>query len=87
MLQYIKDCNGRIFFTSEKILRRLNLAKFWIMNGTFKTAPTVFRQLYTIHANIGSESNVRIVPLVYSLMSAKSEELYRTLFQQSVDWQ
>ncbi|PKY16990.1 hypothetical protein RhiirB3_429484 [Rhizophagus irregularis] len=35
--------------------------------------PTIFRQLYTIHGSIRSNENSRIMPLVYALMSNKSE--------------
>ena len=55
------------------------------MDGTFKTVPTVFRQLYTIHAPVGGE-NSRILPLVYSLITSKSEEIYRSLFEELVDF-
>jgi|SRR3989337_264814 len=51
------------------------------MDGTFKTVPTIFRQMYTIHAPVGGENNSRILPLVYALMTRKSEELYRGLFE------
>lgn len=66
----IKDGRKRIlvFATSEN-LRYLQKAKYWIMNGTFKTVPTVFRQMYTIHTDVDSDSNFRVVPLVYALMS------------------
>ncbi|KFD45438.1 hypothetical protein M513_13687 [Trichuris suis] len=51
------------------------------MDGTFKTAPMVFYQIYTIHAPVGS----RIFPLVYALMSGKSQALYKRLFEDLVD--
>lgn len=83
----IKEGDERIFlFTTGENLKQLHSSKFWIMDGTFKTVPTIFRQMYTIHANIGSASNVRLVPLVYALMSSKAEELYKSLFQNVVDW-
>ena len=51
----------------------------------FQTVPTVFRQLYTIYAPVGGE-NSRILPLVYSLITSKSEEIYRSLFEELVDF-
>ncbi|CAG8836736.1 15411_t:CDS:1, partial [Gigaspora margarita] len=51
------------------------------MDGTFRTVPTVFRQLYTIHAPVGTSKNSQIFPLIYALMSSKSAELYTQLFQ------
>ncbi len=57
-----------------------------MMDGTFKTVLTVFYQLYTIHSPIGTENNSKILPLVYALMTNKSEELYRRLFQDLIDF-
>ncbi|CAG8760200.1 11347_t:CDS:1, partial [Dentiscutata heterogama] len=57
-------------------IRRLSEASYWIMDRTFKTVPSIFCQLYTIHAQVGPEANSRIFPLVYALMTGKSEELY-----------
>jgi len=54
------------------------------MDGTFDTVPTIFRQLYSIHASVGGE-NSRILPLAYILMSRKSEVLYTRLFQDLID--
>jgi hypothetical protein len=70
-----------LLFTTIENLKWLQEAKFWIMDGTFKTVPTLFRQLYSIHAPAGGNVNSQIVPLVYALMSLKSEELYQILFQ------
>ncbi|CAF0868187.1 unnamed protein product [Rotaria sordida] len=79
----ITDGTERILlFTTSENLKWLQEAKFWIMDGTFKTVPTLFRQLYSIHAPAGGNVTFRIVPLVYALMSNKSEELYQRLFQE-----
>ncbi|CAF3849720.1 unnamed protein product [Rotaria sp. Silwood1] len=79
----ITDGTQRILlFTTSENLKWLQEAKFWIMDGTFKTVPTLFRQLYSIHAPAGGSVNFRIVPLVYALMTMKSEELYQRLFQE-----
>jgi len=85
----IKDSeigNDRILlFATQANIRRLSQASFWLMDGTFKTVPTVFRQLYTIHAPVGGE-NSRIFPLVYSLLTSKSEEIYSCLFEELIDF-
>ena len=52
------------------------------MDGTLKTVPTLFRQLYSIHAPAGGNVNFRLVPLIYALMTMKNEELYEKLFQE-----
>ncbi|CAF4771991.1 unnamed protein product [Rotaria sp. Silwood2] len=71
-----------LLFTTTENLEWLQEAKFWIMDETFKTVPTLFRQLYSIHAPAGGNVNFRIVSLVYALMTVKSEELYEKLFQE-----
>lgn len=42
--------------------------------------------MYTVHTDVGSDSNPYVVPLVYALMSSKNEELYKRLFQELSDW-
>src|SRR6266542_728592 len=78
----IRDCeigDDRILlFTTQANIQRLSRASFWLMDGTFKTVPTVFCQLYTIHAPVGGK-NSRILPLLYSLVTSKSEKIYKSL--------
>ncbi|CAG8662727.1 6134_t:CDS:1, partial [Dentiscutata heterogama] len=73
-----------IFCTSNN-LQYLEEARYWLMDGTFKTVPTLFRQLYTIHAIVGGESNSRVFPMVYVLMTSKTEECYTRLFQELIN--
>ena len=78
--------NDRILlFATQANIRRLSQASFWLMDGTFKTVPTVFRQMYSIHAPVGGE-NSRILPLVYSLITSKTEEIYKYLFEELIDF-
>lgn len=55
------------------------------MDCTIGTVPTIFRQLYTIHAPDGGK-NSEILPLAYVLKSTKSEVLYTRFFQDLVDF-
>ncbi|CAG8694992.1 5230_t:CDS:2, partial [Gigaspora rosea] len=75
-----------LLFTTKANIQNLSKALYWIMDSTFKTVPTIFRQLYTIHAPIGIAYNSRVLPLVYALMTKKSEELYRALFQDLIEF-
>src|SRR5204863_6441156 len=72
-------------FATQANIQCLSQASFWLMDGTFKTVPMVFRQLYTIYAPIGGE-NSRILPLVYSLITSKSEEIYKNLFEELIEF-
>lgn len=86
----IKDStinNNRILiFTTIANINQLEQSILWIMDGTFKTVPTIFKQLYTIHGFVERNENSWIMPLVYVLMSSKSEECYQTLFQDLIDF-
>lgn len=76
-----------IIFATPDNMKRLMEAGYWMMDGTFKTSPSLFRQLYTIHAPVGTiPEAIRVVPLVYALMSSKSEECYTRLFQELNDY-
>ena len=75
-----------LVFTTIADIMHLSQSSFWIMDGTFKTVPTIFKQLYTIHGQVGGSENSRIVPLVYVLMSSKTEEYYQRLFQDLIDF-
>jgi hypothetical protein len=48
---------------------------------TFKTAPELFYQIYTIHALVDNN----ILPCVYALLPNKTEQTYYEMFQQ-LDW-
>ncbi|KFD48343.1 hypothetical protein M514_10755 [Trichuris suis] len=58
-----------LLFTTVSNIQKLAHACIWIMDGTFKTVPTVFYQMYTIHARVGSQ----MFPVAYALTSGKSQ--------------
>ncbi|GES78765.1 uncharacterized protein LOC115034219 [Rhizophagus clarus] len=74
-----------LIFTTAENLKQLKISPFWIMDRIFKIIPTIFKQLYTIHGCIGNE-NLCIMPLVYVLMFSKSEECYRRMFQDLIEY-
>jgi len=55
------------------------------MDYTFWTVPTIFRQIYIVHAPVGGD-NFQVLPLEYALMPSKSETLYTRLFQDLIDF-
>ncbi|XP_059175689.1 uncharacterized protein LOC131955549 [Physella acuta] len=73
-----------LIFSTESNIQKLGEAMYWIMDGTFKTAPNIFLQIYSIHAPVGYE-NCRVLPLVYILMSRKTEAMYTRAFQDLAD--
>ena len=51
------------------------------MDGTFKTCPSLFSQLFIIHALVGTQT----LPLLYCLLPAKDSPTYTRLFRLIVD--
>ena len=48
--------DGRfLIFATRQGLQMLQRSAMWIMDGTFKTCPSIFSQIYTIHGVIKSE--------------------------------
>lgn len=70
--------NRLLIFSTKRNLQLLARSEHWYADGTFKTVPLLFYQLYTIH---GFKDKISI-PLVYALLPNKSEETYVTLLQQ-----
>lgn len=68
-----------LIFSTQNNIRRLAQSGHWMGDGTFKTVPDIFLQLYTIHAPVGKVNDVT-VPLVYSLLTSKKSEVYDQLF-------
>jgi hypothetical protein len=65
-----------MFGTMENI-NRLHSNEHWFMDGTFKVAPELFYQVFTIHALIDSKA----VPLIYCLIQDKAEATYRRVLE------
>ena len=78
LISNMKDpSNVILMFTTEENLDHLSHAKYWVMDGTFKSAPNIFYQIYTIHGYVGGDATGRTFPFVYFLLSNKTEETYR----------
>lgn len=85
MISDIEDGSERaMIFATNESLRRLSDSKFWVIDGTFATVPGLFRQLVTIHGSIAPD-HTRVFPLVFILMTSKSESLYRKTFNTLID--
>ena len=49
-----------LLFTTSSNVALLKESVYWIMDGTFKTVPTLFHQLYFIHAMVGTGENAKV---------------------------
>lgn len=81
---YDLPCGRIIVFSTRENLRQLMKARFWFVDGTFKTAPDIFFQLFTISGSAtqvvnGKEQTVAL-PFVYSLLEGKHTVAYSKVF-------
>ncbi|XP_046547382.1 uncharacterized protein LOC124257380 [Haliotis rubra] len=63
-------------FTTDQNLELLSDADVLFADGTFSTCPRLFDQIYSIHA----EFQGHMLPLVYGLMSDRTEDSYTRMF-------
>ncbi|CAF3857569.1 unnamed protein product [Rotaria sordida] len=69
-----------ITFGTAQSLQDLCAADHLFMDGTFKSCPSVFGQLYTIH--IDSSASNGTVPVLYSFLPKKTKSIYTLLFNE-----
>ena len=63
-----------LVFASDQMINILARAKRWYMDATFKIVKDPFKQLFSIHAFVRSDSDVKQVPLMFILMSRRLYE-------------
>lgn len=65
-----------IFYTIQGLQNLINSNQIWI-DGTFKTCPKLFHQLYVIHGSVLGH----VFPFVYCLTTRKTQDTYTTILQ------
>lgn len=73
----VTDPNRILIFYTIPTLRYLSRSNILFMDGTFRTVPTLFYMLYSIHGKVGGF----VFPLIYVLMVKKNEQSYLNLFE------
>ena len=58
-------------------------AEHLVVDGTFKSAPDLFHQLFTIHGLFPDNWHL---PLFYGLLPGKTTTLYKNLFEEVDSW-
>ncbi len=69
--------NDILIFTTQENVNALVNAQVIFMDGTFKTVPQLYKQLFVIHDIVGE----RLMPRVYALMAHKDVQSYSAVFQ------
>ena len=75
------DSRRILLFANENQMRVLYKAKRWYCDGTFRVVKDPFYQLFTVHAFVKKEGNIKQVPLMFIFMTGKSKRDYRVAFQ------
>ena len=70
--------NRIMIFGTEANLERFERHRLWHVDGTFKSAPGLFYQVFTIHGNVYDET----LPLVWGLLCDKEEATYKRVFEE-----
>ena len=64
------------------MIKYLKESKHFFIDGTYKICVKCFHQVYTIHADIGSNAEyVNVVPVLYALLPDRKEETYEIVFK------
>ncbi|KAE8738585.1 hypothetical protein FOCC_FOCC015931 [Frankliniella occidentalis] len=76
------DPDRVVIFAAEESLKVLFVSEIVFSDGTFKTVPDQFGQLYTIHGLVRDVASRRYVfPLVFCLCVRKNEATYRRIWE------
>ena len=71
------DPHRILMFGTNENLTALQAHPHWFVDGTFKVAPELFFQLFTIHGLVDN----RAMPLIYVLLTDKTEASYLRVFE------
>jgi hypothetical protein len=66
-----------LIFATRANLQRLSQSQHWFADGTFKSCPKLFNQLYTIHC----VQHQTVLPCVFILMTNRREATYHRVFE------
>ncbi|XP_008547926.3 uncharacterized protein LOC103571517 [Microplitis demolitor] len=66
-----------LIFTTQRNLIYLSTCEQWLADGTFRSVPGIFLQLYSIHGL----KNGKTLPLIYILAPNKTQRLYESVLE------
>lgn len=73
----MKDENRVVVFTTYQNLEHFKFSNVVVCDGTFKSAPSCFDQLFTVQCNVRNDN----LPLIYCFMKSRSEACYDKFFE------
>ncbi|RWR98571.1 hypothetical protein B4U79_05425, partial [Dinothrombium tinctorium] len=73
-------------FCNKEDFEFLASASVWVMDGTFKSMPNLFLQMYTIASEVGIGEGRKFLPKLWVLMTHKNMESYERLFEEIRDY-
>ena len=76
-----QDTNRMFMFGTATNLQLFEQYPHWFVDRTFKIAPKIFLQVFTIYALIDNRS----IPLIYVLMGKKLQADYERVFQKALE--
>lgn len=77
-IQFFDRENGMLILSSNEQIRAFNMCPMLFMDGTFKTCPNLWSQLYLIKGQIQDNENILLAAI---LLTSKSHETYKLMFR------
>ena len=74
-----------LIFGTQRNLDMLQASQCWLADGTFKTAPNLFAQVYVLHALRGGPEPLKdghLLPSLFILLPNKTQATYTRMWQQ-----
>lgn len=83
LLDDTKDDQDRILiFANDKGKSVLKTCNQFFIDGTFKCCPKLFKQIYTVHADLRTtKTEISVVPVAFALLPDKKEKTYAHVYE------
>ncbi|XP_076820927.1 uncharacterized protein LOC143466174 [Clavelina lepadiformis] len=70
------DVHRMLIFSTDQFLQTLHDSEHWMCDGTFKVSPSLFYQVYTVHAMIRNN----VLPCIFVLLPNKQQVTYSQMW-------